>query len=130
MIGLDSTFIIDFLRDKQDAVQAARDAGDNVLAVTPITVFEVFLGVFNAKHHLPEQVQDASAFFERIELLPITSNAAITAARVQADLTKTGKQMEVTDALIACTCLAHGCTRILTRDKSFERVNGLEVVSY
>ena len=45
MIGLDSTFIIDFLRGDKNAVELVSKHNDQY-AITPINIYEVYLGFF------------------------------------------------------------------------------------
>ncbi|MBS3128556.1 PIN domain-containing protein [Candidatus Woesearchaeota archaeon] len=130
MIGLDSTFIIDFLRGDEKAVAKAREIEHEQLVVTPLNVFEVFFGVFLRNNKREEEIASTRSFFQRIEQLPITREAAVEAAKKEAELSKQGKVMEVTDVIIAMTYLDHGCKQILTRDLSFKRIKELKIVSY
>ncbi len=129
MIALDTTFVIDFLNGEKNALEKADEFKDQRFAVTPISVFEVFLGI-NLNKRDEREYNVAKELFDGLELLPITMNASEQSAKIQADLSKAGKVMGASDVLIAGTCITHGCTKILTRDKSFSKVNGIEVIEY
>ena len=125
MIGLDSTFIIDFLRGNENAIKIIERQNEQ-FAITPINIYEVYLGFFLSKR-LPEKIHE---FFESLELFEITKDASIFAAKVSSELVKSGKMMEATDIIIASTFLAKGCSKILTKDEAFKRIKGVEVLRY
>jgi len=129
MIALDTTFIIDFLRGDKSAVAKSIELQNEQFAVTPINIFEVLLGIHLSKKNALEYPA-AQEFFKNTEFLPTTIKASEQSARIEAELCKIGKMMETTDVLIAGTCITHGCTKILTRDKSFSKVKGIEAIRY
>ena len=130
MIGLDSTFIIDFLSGDEKAVFKAKEFEGTHILTTSVNVFEVLLGAFLSKKNSGTQLAAAKALFARTEVLEITDSTAETAARMEADLIMRGREVNVTDILIAAAYLSRGCTKIITRDKDFERIREIEVEKY
>src|SRR3989344_4142102 len=112
MIGLDGSFIIDFLQGKKEALKKGQELNVPLL-VTPINIFEIFFGIFRSKRNIEEQQAIAKEFFARCDLVDISSNSAINAAKIAADLQSKGKPMQVTDVLICSTYLSNGCNRRL-----------------
>ena len=127
MIGVDSTFVIDYLNGVSEAVKTL-EKKDEPLAITPISIFEVFVGLF-LKDRSEQEKQIAQEFLDSFDLLAITNSSVIQAARIQANLIRKGNKAQPTDVLIAATFAAHSCTKILTRDAGFSRF-GLEVLKY
>lgn len=130
MIGLDSSFIIDFFRGEDKAIKKAKEILHQEILVTPITVAEVFTGIFLSKRKMEEEERIAHAFFDRVEILSFTPHAAKEAARLQARLITLGKEMESTDAMIAAILMTNGCNTILSRDHAFKRIDDLIVEGY
>jgi tRNA(fMet)-specific endonuclease VapC len=130
MICVDSDFIIDFLKGKQEAVKAAEVYGEE-LVTTEINVFEVFFGVYNKKKMSKGEDISASSFFNSIEVLDFGRGAGKIAARIISGLVRSGKVIEQNDCLVASIMLKNGCDRILTRNtEHFKRIKGIKVESY
>lgn len=127
MIGVDSTFIIDYLNGNAHAVKSAQGI-EEPLAITPITIFEVFLGFF-LKQRTEQEQRIAQEFLDTLELLDITTASAIRAAEMQSELLRKGEKAQTTDLLIAATYITHSCTRVITRDKDFAKL-GIPILRY
>jgi len=131
MIGLDSTFVIDFLKGESNAVEIAkRELENEALMVTPITIFEVFFGILLSRQNTEEGKVAAHEFFGRTQLVDLTPTSALQAAKLNVELAKKGNMMETTDVLIATALLHQGCTKVLTRDNDFARIKEMEIVHY
>jgi len=129
MILLDSSFIIDFIRNDQSAVNKLDALKDNVLFTTGINVFEVFFGLY-AKDR-KKDIDILKEFFNNLTIINLDYKSAMTASKIGSELSKTGKIIELNDILIAGMMLANGCNSILTRNKEhFSRIKGLNVISY
>ncbi len=66
---------------------------------------------------------------ENIDILPFSFNSAKIAAEVESRLREKGLEINLIDILIASIAIEHGL-RLVTRDKHFSRIEGLEVVNY
>src|SRR3989344_875085 len=129
MILLDSSFIIDFIRNDQSAVNKLDALKDNVLFTTGINVFEVFFGLY-AKDR-KKDIDILKEFFNNLTIINLDYKSSMTASKIGSELSKTGKIIELNDILIAGMMLANGCNSILTRNKEhFSRIKGLNVISY
>src|SRR3989338_8796886 len=125
MIGLDTTFIIDFLRQKPLAIDAAKKLQGQQLVTTQVNLFEVFVGIFLMKNDKSIEMQRAHEFFDRVGVLPQTNEGSLQAAEIMANASKKGMSIAATDALVAGILLSNGCKHILTKDNDFERVEDI-----
>ena len=122
----DTTFLIDLLREQKSGKEgrATRFLQSNrevVLSTTIITVGEIAAGFDN--------VEDARNFFARIPLLRLSMETVYECARVDQELRSVGQRLGQNDNWIAGIARYYGET-LISNDKAFKRVEGLEVVSY
>jgi tRNA(fMet)-specific endonuclease VapC len=130
MICVDSDLIIDFLKGEVGAVKALNNRFED-LVTTEVNVFEIFQGIFNQKEISEREEISASSFFNDIEVFSFESGAGKTAAKIFADLKKSGKIIDQNDCLIASIMLKNGCDAILTGNvKHFRRIKGIKVEEY
>ena len=122
---LDSTFVIDHLRGRPEAVERLRrifEDGDDPI-VTEIVVCEVRAGLLDeAERHL-------DAFLEPIEFVQPGIETAKTAGQWRADLRRRGRTLSLGDALIAATAHTLGAT-VITRNLRDFNLMPVPVESY
>jgi predicted nucleic acid-binding protein len=122
MLGVDSSIIIDLLRGN-----SFKALEDEELWTSEIVVYELLIGMYASlpsKVHMLDEILDT---FHHI--IPFTRRESMKAAELQASCMKQGRIMQHTDALIAGSLIASGCTRFLTLNKKdFEKVPGLHIV--
>lgn len=126
---LETTFLIDFLRDEPAAVEAARGFRGEPVATTEVCVFEVLAGAYRRPvgEDLAEQ---ALRLFDRMEVLPVDRKAAVEAARLAGGLARRGGGAGPIDCLIAGAALSRGYRILVTRDRDFRRIPGIRVEGY
>ena len=130
MIGLDTSFVLDLLEGKTDAVLLADRLKDESFAVSPITVFEVLVGIYSSKFPQATEENQALKFFDHVETIPFVFFPAQESAKLSGALARSGKPLQATDAMIAGGLQFHGCTSIITRDSDFKNIPGLDVINY
>ena len=131
MICLDTSFIIDFLKEDKAAVEKYYEVMNNKIFATEINYFEVLYGVFKRKIFSLKELQITNIFFDSLTTLPLEHNSTYKAAQISGELTKKGLFVELSDTFIAGICLANGCNTIITKNKKhFDRIKGLKVESY
>lgn len=124
---LDSTFLIDLLRGKDNVKRFL--SPQELYLTTQINMYEVITGLF--LKNKPEKILDVRDLFELIRVLPLEDAGIIRAAGINARLIKKGEIIEDTDCLIAGIALSNNVTTIITRNKKhFERIDGLKVEAY
>ncbi len=130
-ICLDTSFLIDFLRDLPDAVGKARalkEAGSD-LSTTSINVFELYIGAIRSGN--PRRMARLDAFLKDMRILMLGKNEAEEAASIFVELMQKGKLIEMRDALIAGIMLRNAYRSIVTRNvEHFSRIRRVDVLKY
>lgn len=99
----------------------AADRGQLQVAVSTISVAELLVGPFKeGRDALAKRYEKALANFE---LIAVSTEIAVTAARLRAS---TG--LRLPDALQAATALESGATALVTHDRDFSKLSGLQVL--
>ena len=130
MICLDSDFIVDFLRQKQNAVSRLQSLKGETVVSTEISYFEVLYGIFD-KNPVPENEMNlVQRFFDSITNISLDHPSAYKAAEIAVYLDGTGQTIGLSDTLIGGICLAHNCTILTKNLKHFSRIKGLKVETY
>ena len=126
-ICLDTDFIIDFLKNRQEAVNWIKDNEETSdLATTAITVFELYYGEYKNKYKgNPEKLD---LFIESLNILDITKITAKEAGKIAAQLEKEGELLEFRDILIAAATLLNQYALKTNNKKHFERIKRLTLV--
>ena len=130
MICLDTSFILDLLKKREDSVVKLRSLASKELASTEVNYFEVLFGVFKRHQFSQGELMSVQNFFNSIRVFPLDDLSSYKAAELAGELSKKGQTIETNDALIAGICLANNC-EIVTKDiKHFSRIKGLKVETY
>ena len=128
MICLDTSFIIDFLKERKEAIEFMKKNTEEVFT-TEINAFEVFIGIYTKENYEKEETI-AVGFFNSINVASI-NGWGIKSAKILATLIKDGNLIEENDCFIASIMLVNGCEKIITRNKKhFERIKGIKIISY
>lgn len=122
----DTNFLIDLLREQKlgrpgPASRFLEDHRDVELATTIITVGELAVGY--------QDLEEARKFFSRLPLFRLGMDAAYEASRVDRELRRLGQRLGENDNWIAGIARYHAET-LISNDKAFARVPGLNVVTY
>ncbi len=127
---LDSSYVVDFLDPQQDHHDAAvawmRDHSEEALAVPAICAFEVIRGTARAGD---DRFDRAVGFLRTLTVLDLDIDAAIAAGELDGRLHARGEPLGPRDTLVATAAGQHGY-ELVTRDRDFEAVPGLDVILY
>jgi predicted nucleic acid-binding protein len=130
MICLDSSFLIDILKGKKEALAKAAEIKEEDSFTTSICEYEIMVGAYLGDYS-KEKIEKAVSLLNGIPVHNFDSNSALTASSIHAELVKTGKEIEEKDCMIAGTALSNGCKTILTKNiEHFKRIKELKVISY
>ncbi len=127
---LDTTFLIDLLRNEPMAVRKANELErqSTSLTTTTVTVFELWRG-FNALKN-PEKIERACEMLDQLTIYPLDIQSAKRAGSLAHDLDKIGQEVDPEDACIAGIALEKH-EEVLTRNvKHFSRIPRLIVHNY
>lgn len=131
MVLLDTTLVIDLLRNRKDAYEVIKRLEERRLpkVISAPTVQEIIKGVHTAFSPDKEsgKVED---FLEVVSVLPFDSNAARIAGRIEAELLKAGTPIDLSDIQIASIAISHE-ERVVTKNvKHFSLIKGANIESY
>ena len=126
---LDTDTCIGVLRQKPGMVQRLSQLPPADVAVSMVTVYELFCGVEKAQDPVKER-QKVERFISVIAELPLDRASAQTAARIRAELERQGTPIGPYDLLIAGQALANGFTLVTNNTSEFQRVTGLKLESW
>jgi predicted nucleic acid-binding protein len=116
---LDSSIIIDFLENKQVAINAVLEADE--VYTSSLCAYEVILGEsYRKEKGLKSKYNDTVEFFKTMATLPFTYIDAINASGIMAKLAVKGKKVKQMDALIAAQALARETTLLTTDARHFK----------
>ena len=128
---LDTTFLIDFLKNDVGAINKALEIKDEALATTTINIFEVLLGVHRKKHVAEGEVEKFKKLIGNFDIFYFDIESSFLASKITADLISQGKEINAMDCLVAGTMISKNCHNIVTRDKEhFQRIKGIKVEGY
>ena len=127
---LDSSFIIDFLRNKSNAVKKAKEIEGKKIVTTYVNFFEIITGELRRHSEDDLHVRKAKELFSRIDVLELNEDSALMAARINAELAKRGAEINIADSLVAGIMLSNGFKDIITNDKDFSKIKELNVERY
>lgn len=124
---LDSDVCIHALRGVPAAVAALRRRAPSEIAVTSVTLAELWFGARKSAH--PKRMRALQdAFLAPFEVLDFDAAAADAYARIRHDLERRGKPIGERDQFIAAITIARGRTLVTLNRREFDRVPELHVV--
>ncbi|HEY1719233.1 MAG TPA: type II toxin-antitoxin system VapC family toxin [Verrucomicrobiae bacterium] len=126
---LDTDTCIGVLRQKPGMVEKLSQFSPADVAVSMITVYELFCGVEKAKNPDKER-EKVELFISFVAELPVMRTDAQKAAQVRAELERQGKSIGPYDLLIAGQALANGLTLVTGNTAEFRRVDGLKIENW
>jgi len=123
----ETSFIIDFLREKNDAIEKYRAIKAQKLETTSVVAWEILRGP--KLYGRVKEYNDAIKFLERLNILPFTLTSSRIASEIELELKEKGRSVNLIDVLIAATAIENN-SKLVTRDEGYENIKGLEVVFY
>ena len=126
---LDTDTCIGVLRQKPGMVEKLSRLAPADVAVSMVTIYELFCGVEKAADPARERGK-VERFISAIAELPLERAAAQTAAQVRAELERQGTVIGPYDLLIAGQALAGNLTLVTGNLAEFRRVPGLKIESW
>ncbi len=127
-ICLDTDFLVDFLRGKEDAAAfVSEKEGAAVLSTTYVTLYELYVGAYKSGNPAGE-IASLENLKKQLQLLNLSDSSVRLAGQVRADLMKKGSLVDVRDLLIGTIALANGFSIKTNNKKHFSRIPGLALV--
>jgi len=130
MICLETSFLIDVLKGKKEALEKLKEIKEEKTFTTSICEYEVMVGAY-LKSYSDENLKKAVSLLNAIPIFNFDTNSALKASQIFASLVKNGKEIESEDCMIAGISLSNDCNEIITRDiEHFKRIKELKVTGY
>jgi predicted nucleic acid-binding protein len=117
MIVLDTSFLIDYFRDRE--LESYLPEGEKAV-VTVISYYEIMAGIKRLRSKNEERF--FQHFFGTVEILGIDTPAAEIASDITAKLSGLGIQVNAFDVLIAGAAIANRASSIITADQDFGEI--------
>ena len=96
------------------------------IAVCSVVKYEMFYGSMKSSDPV-RSLQIQEGFLSQFESLPFDDTACRHAAKIRADLSRSGNLIGAYDILIAATAVAHDLTLVTHNVSEFSRVIGLRI---
>lgn len=123
LVIADTDVVVDFFTDTPPLSQALADLmKEGRLAVTAITVFELYAGVSGAK-----RLKQIETFCEGVPVFTLDLLAAAYAGKIYTDLKSKGLTVGNQDILIAGICLANSLPLLTRNTAHFAPIKGLTI---
>jgi tRNA(fMet)-specific endonuclease VapC len=123
---LDTNVCIAAMRGNPKVMQGLAARSPEDCAVSMVSVFELFAGVFRCNH--PEsEGQKFSNFLEPFHLLPFDWHAALKTAEIRFQLEKAGTKIGPYDLQLSGQALSLDLTLVTHNIREFKRVTGLQL---
>lgn len=131
MVCLDTSFVIDIIRNNKDAVlkKESLEKTHEPLMIASPTIIELIRG-FRSRRISETQKEKVNQFLNAISTFSLDKESAIAAGNIEIDLLNRGQPIDITDIMIAAIAKANN-EKIITRNlKHFKRIKGVEVEGY
>lgn len=127
---LETSFLIDFLRNEKDAVTKLRTLveNDEVLGIAAPTIFELWTGLY-ALDKTETKKNRINSVIKNLILYHLDDESAKVSGKINGELIKKGIKIDPEDCMIAGIAISNN-KKILTRDDHFDRIEGLRVENY
>ena len=128
---LDTTFLIDILRNKQEASDKLKSLEKlNVpIAVAAPSIVEIFAGLHYSKKSDEEKGRIIDVLESQV-IHDLDKESARKAGEIKGNLIKTGNDIELMDCMIAGIAKVNNETLVTRNIKHFSRINGLKIENY
>jgi tRNA(fMet)-specific endonuclease VapC len=125
---VDTDLIIDHLNRRESARRILKELKSSGIAVSMISIAELFEGVYNSKDPVLSQ-NVLGAFLHQFEIVGIDEDTCKIFGHERGRLRRQGMMIDNFDLIIASTCLRLDLTLLTNNRKHFEHVIGLKIRS-
>jgi len=125
---LDTSFIIDLLRNKKEAVEIAINIEQSFepIGTTTITVFEILQGIKDAE----KEKKEINTLLSSLGIFPFDLESAFIAGDIQKELVKHGEMIAPEDCMIAGIVIKNKEVLLTRNTKHFGRIRDLKLEGY
>lgn len=131
MVCLDTSFIIDIMRENTEAIQLRKklERSNDSLAIASPTIIELIRGLdsVNLKEMEKDKIEE---FINLVTTLSLDKKSAVRAGGIDVELIREGEKVDIEDVMIAAIAITNNEKLITRNKKHFERIKNLEIESY
>ena len=124
-ICVDTTVLVDFLRNKKEAIEWIDGHKHCILATTTINLFELYLGAYLQN---PNSVHAVQQLAQRLLILNLSDESSRHAGEQLALLQKSGQDVEFRDVLIGSIAATENFAVKTNNKKHFSRMKDVLTV--
>ena len=135
MVCLDTSFLIDMIRGKEEVIKLEEEIEkkEEVITIAAPSIMELFRGLYitaNLKNIDEEEIKKIDGILSSIIILNLDKESAMLAGKIEAGLINKGEVIDIEDIMIGAI-VKQNHEKLLTRNKKhFERIKGLDIESY
>ena len=124
VILVDTSILIDYYRktDKNNSIWLGLVRSGYEFAISVVTKYEIYSGASI------NQLEFWDTIMNSIHILPLDEHAINTAVRLNAELKRKRKQIDIADLFIAATSISNNLEMATLNRKHFERIDDLKVL--
>ena len=122
---LDSNIVIEIFRNDAETIERVRQL--KTIYIPVIVLGELYYGA-NKSNQTPKRTVEIEQLKRRVSLLDVTEKTAENYGEIKDKLRQKGKPIPENDIWIAAIAKESGLP-ILTRDKHFQAVEGIQITS-
>jgi tRNA(fMet)-specific endonuclease VapC len=123
---LDTDILSEVLKGRNPQVVAQAEAylrHHAMLTVSVISVIEIVSGLQRVARS--EQLERFLQALDAMEVLPVDTESAVLAGRIDGDLLRTGQPIGRADLIVAAQAITHGLVLVTGNARHYERVTAL-----
>jgi tRNA(fMet)-specific endonuclease VapC len=123
---LDTDILSEVLKGRNPQVVAQAEAylrHHAMLTVSVISVIEIVSGLQRVARS--EQLERFLQALDAMEVLPVDTESAVLAGRIDGDLLRTGQPIGRADPIVAAQAITHGLVLVTGNARHYERVTAL-----
>lgn len=126
---LDTDMVIYLVKGRAEVASRIKQAGEENVYISPITVGELFFGVYKSQRK-EENLRRYTAVMAQYNILPFTNAVGQHYGQIRADLEKVGTPIGDNDLWIAAFARAYRATLVTNNVDEFKRVKDLTIENW
>jgi len=126
---LDTNMVIYTIKKRPRKVRNIFKQHEGQMCISAVTWGELVFGAERSKQ-TEHNLADIEAMATRLEVMPVTTEAASHFGQVRAELYRAGRPIGPYDMMIAGHARALGLILVTNNEKEFERVQGLRIENW
>ena len=125
---IDTDWVAHYFKGRPDIVARLDSLEDETLAISVITLAELYEGMYGARDPTKRQ-RDITDFLRWVAVLGLDEETCRLFGKERNRLRQEGNLPGDTDLLIGATALRHNLTMLTNNRRHFERIQGLQIES-